>query len=114
MTHYTTPVPIKTSISLNSRLKSKFKIDNKLSYLDNLSLENLGEKLILSKESDLDTNIDSDVSVKLDTSEPHITRTNMDSVTAVLAVQKLVAGNQSSTKLKNLSRSRKNNLCKPY
>ena len=34
----------------------------------------------------------------------------MDSVTAVLAVQKLATGNQSSTKLKHLSRSRKNNF----
>ena len=34
----------------------------------------------------------------------------MDSVTAVLAVQKLATGSQSSTKLKHLSRSRKNSF----
>ena len=56
----------------------------------------------------MDTDSDSDVSVKLDTSEPHVSRTIVDSVTAVLAVQKLATGNQSSTKLKHFSRSRKN------
>ncbi len=45
-----------------------------------------------------------------DTPEPHVPRTVVDSVTAVLAVQKLATGNQSSTKLKHLSRSRKNNF----
>ena len=58
----------------------------------------------------MDTDSDSNVSVKSDTSEPHVPRTIVDSVTAVLAVQKLVTGNQSSTKLKHLSRSKNNFL----
>ena len=58
----------------------------------------------------MDTDSDSDVSAKLDISEPHVPRTIVDSVTAVLAVQQLATGNQSSTKLKHLSRSRKNNF----
>ena len=53
----------------------------------------------------MDTNSDSDVSVKLHIPKPHVPRTIVDSVTAILAVQKLVTGNQSSTKLKHLSRS---------
>ena len=76
-------------------------------YLDNVSLKNLKEKSILSKASDMDTDSDLDVSEKSDTSEPHVPRTKIDSVTAVLAVQKLVTGNQPLTKLKHLSRSKK-------
>ena len=70
------------------------------------------DKSILSTASEMDTNSDSDVSVKSDISEPHVPRTIVDSVTAVLAVQKLATGNQSSTKLKHLSGSRKNNFLK--
>ena len=55
----------------------------------------------------MDTDSNSDVSAKSDTSAPHGPKTIVDLVTAVLAVQKLVTGNQSSTKLKHLSRSRK-------
>ena len=58
----------------------------------------------------MDAVSDSDVSVKLDTSEPHVPRTIVDSVTAGLAVKKLVNGNQSLRKLKHLSRSSKNNF----
>ena len=58
----------------------------------------------------MDTDSNLDVSVKSDTSEPHGPKTIMDSVTAVLAVQKLVTRNQSLTKLKHLSRSHKNNF----
>ncbi len=53
----------------------------------------------------MDTDSDFDVSETLDTSEPHVPRTKMDSVTTVLAVQKLATGDPSSTKLKHLSRS---------
>ena len=95
---------------MNSELNSKSNIKNKSRYLDNLSLKNFEEKLILSIASDMDTNSDLDVSVKSDTSEPHVPRTKMDSVTAVHAVQKLVTGNQSSTKLKHSSRSHQNNF----
>ncbi len=56
------------------------------------------------------TNSDSYVSVNLDISVPHVPRTIVDSVTAVLAVQKLATGNQSLTKLKHFSRSCKNNF----
>ena len=41
----------------------------------------------------MDTDSDSDVSVKLDTSEPHATRAKMNSVTAALAFQKLATRN---------------------
>ncbi len=68
------------------------------------------ENQFFSNASNMDTNSDSDVSVKLDTSEPHVPRTKKDSVTAVLAVQKLVTRNQSLTKLKHLSMSHKNNF----
>ena len=51
-----------------------------------------------------------DVSVKPDTSEPSALRAIFDSVTTVLTVQKLVTRNQSSTKLKDLSRGLKNNF----
>ena len=81
MKHYTTPGP-------NSRLNSKFKIDNKLTYLDNISLHNIEEKLLMSEKSNVDTNSEYDVSVNLDTSEPHATMAKMDSVTAVLSVEK--------------------------
>ncbi len=60
--------------------------------------------MVLSNESDMDINSDWDVSVKLDSSEPNVTRAQMDSVTAVLAVQKLLTEKQSLTKLKHLSR----------
>ncbi len=58
----------------------------------------------------MDTNAGSDVSVKLDTSVPHVPRTIVDSVTAVLAVKNLAARNLSLTKLKHLSKSHKNNF----
>ena len=58
----------------------------------------------------MDTNSELDTSVKLDTSEPGAPRAQMDSVTAVCAIQKLVTGNQSMTKLKLLSRRGKNNF----
>ncbi len=58
----------------------------------------------------MNTDSDSDVSVKSDTSEPHVSRIIVDSVTVVLAVQKLVIRNQSSKKLKHLSRSHKHNF----
>ena len=44
---------------------------------------------------------DLDVSVKSDTSEPHVPTTIVDSVTAVLSVQKIVFRNHFSTKLKH-------------
>ena len=47
------------------------------------------------EKSDIDTNSDLDISVKSDTSEPSALRAQMDSVTAVLDVQKLVTGCQS-------------------
>ncbi len=65
---------------------------------------------MLSKESNLDMNSDLGVSVKPDTSEPSAPRAHMDSVTAVLAVQKQVTRNQSWTKLKHLCRSCTNNF----
>ena len=95
---------------MNSKINSNLNTNNKSTHLENSSLENLEDKSILSTASDMDTNSDSDVSKKSDISEPHVPRTIVDSVTAVLAVQKLVTGNQSSTKLKHLSRSRKNNF----
>ena len=55
-------------------------------------------------------NIISSISKKSETSEPHVPRTKMNSVTAVLAVQKLATRNQSLTKLKYLSRGHKNNF----
>ncbi len=55
-------------------------------------------------------NIISSISKKSETSEPHVSKKKVDSVTTVLAVQKLMIGNQSLTKLKHLSRSRKNNF----
>ncbi len=58
----------------------------------------------------MDTNSDSEFSVKSDIPEPHVPRTVVDSVTVVLAVQKSAAGSQSSTKLKHLSRSCKHNV----
>ncbi len=58
----------------------------------------------------MDTNSELDTSVKLDTSEPGAQRVQMDLVTAVCAIQKLVTGNQSMTKLKLLSRRGKNNF----
>ena len=95
---------------MNSKLNSNLKTNNKSTYLENSFLENLEDKLILSTASDMDTNSDLDVSVKSHIPELHVPRTIVDSVTAVLAVQTLVTGNQSSTKLKHLSRSHKNNF----
>ncbi len=42
--------------------------------------------MIVSIVSNMDTDSDSDASIKLDTTDPHVPRTNKDSVTAVLAV----------------------------
>ena len=105
---------MKTTNLLNPEINSKINLTNKSNHLEYLFSKNLEDNLISPTTSDMDTDSDLDVSAKADTTEPHVPRTMVDSVTAVLAVQKLVAGNQSSTKLKNLSRSRKNNLCKPY
>ena len=85
---------------MNSKINSNLNKNNKSTYL-----ENLEEKSILSKASDMHTDSDLDVLEKSDISEPHVPRTIVDSVTAVLAVQKLATGNQSLTKLKHLSRS---------
>ena len=74
---------------MNSKLNSDLKTSNKLTHLEILSSKNLEDKSILSKASDMDSDSDSDVSIKSDTSEPHVSRTIVDSVTAVLAVQKL-------------------------
>ncbi len=81
-----------------------------MTYLENSSLENLEVESILSAASDMDTDSDSDVSVKSEMSVPNVPRKIVASVTAALAVQKLVTGNQSSTKLKHLSKSHKNNF----
>ncbi len=81
-----------------------------MNHLENLSSKNLEDNLILSTASDMNTDSGSDVSVESDITEPHVSRTIVDSVTAVLVVQKLAPGNQSSTKLKHLSMSRKNNF----
>ena len=86
---------------MNPKINSNLNTNNKLIYLENSSLENLEEKSILAAASDMDTNSDSDVSVKLDVSGPHVPRTTVDSVTAVLAVEKLATRNQSLTKLKH-------------
>ncbi len=101
---------MKTTNSLNSKLNSDLETNNKLTHLEILSSKNLEDKSILSTASDMNTDSDLDVSIKSDTAEPHVSRTIVDSVTAVLAVQKLVTRNQSSTKLKHLSRSCKNNF----
>lgn len=82
---------------MNPNIDSNLKTNKKSTYLENLSLENLEEKLILSTASDMDTDSDLDVSVKSDTAEPHVPRTIVDSVTAVLALQKLATGSQPST-----------------
>ncbi len=84
------------------------KFDNKSTYLDNISLKNVKENLILSKESDMDTDSYFNNMIELDKSEPHATRVKTDSVTAVLSVKNLVTRKQSSTKLKHFSRSGKN------
>ena len=97
--------PINTTNLLNSKINSNLNTNNKSTNLENSSLENHEDKSILSTASDMDTNSDSDVSVKLDIPEPYVPRTIVDSVTAVLALQKLATGNQSSTKFKHLSRS---------
>ncbi len=62
-------------------------MNNKATCLNNSSLENHEDKLILSTASDMDTNLDSDVSAKSDISEPHVPGKIVDSVTAVLAVK---------------------------
>ncbi len=64
----------------------------------------------MSSASDMDTDSDSDVPMIPDTAELPVTRTKVDSVTAVLAVQKIATGNQSSTRFKHLSRSCNNNF----
>ncbi len=89
---------------LNPKINANLNANNKSVYLENSSLENLEENSILAAASDMDTYSDLDISGKSDTSGPHVPRTLVDSVTAVLAVQKLATRNQSSTKLKHLSR----------
>ena len=101
---------MKTTNILNSKLSSKINSTNKPNYVETLSSKNLEDNSAFSTSADMDTDSNSDVSTKPDTTEPHVPRTMVDSVTAVLAVQKLATGNQSSTKLKHLSRSRKNNF----
>ena len=59
-----------------------------MTYIENLYFENLEEKSILSAASDMDTDSDLDVSVKLETSVPHVPSPIVNSVTALLAVQK--------------------------
>ena len=99
---------------MNSILISDLKTNNKLTHLEILSSKHLEDHSISSSASDMDTDSDADVSVKSDTTEPHVSRTIVDSVTAVLAIQKLVTGNQSLTKLKHLSRSCKNNFLESH
>ena len=95
---------------MNSKINSNLNANNKSTYLENSSLKNLEEESISQAASDMDTDSDSDVSGNLDISVTHVPRTIVDSVTAVLAVQKLATGNQSLTKLKHLSRSCQNNF----
>ena len=90
---------------MNSKINSNLITNNKSTYLENSSLENLEEESISQAASDMDTNSDSVVSGNSDISLPHVPRTIVDSVTAVLADQKLVTRTQSSTKLKHLSRN---------
>ena len=66
-----------------------------MTHLDNSSLKNIQEILISTAASDMDTNSESVVSVQLDTSEPPVPKTLVNSVMAVLDVQKLATGNQS-------------------
>ena len=101
---------MKTTNILNPEINSKINTKNKPNHLENLSSKTLEDNSIFSTASDMDTDSNSEVSAKLDRTEPHVSRTIVDSVTAVLAVQKLATGSQSSTKLKHLSRSRKNNF----
>ena len=91
---------------MNPEINSKINLTSKSNHLENLFSKNLEDNSISSTTSDMDTDSDLDVSAKADTTEPHVPRTMVDSVTAVLAVQKLA----TSTKLKHLSRSRKNNF----
>ncbi len=95
---------------MNPKINSNINANNKATYLENSSLKNLEEKSSLLAAYDMETDSDLDVAVKSDMSVPYVQRTIVDSVTAVLVVQKLATGNQSLTKLKCLSRSRKNNL----
>ena len=101
---------MKTTHLLNPEINSKINLKNKSNHLQSLSSKNLEDNTNLSTTSDMDTDSDSNVSAKADTTEPHVPRTMVDSVTAVLALQKLANGNQSLTKHKHLSRSRKNNF----
>ena len=101
---------MKTTNILNPEINSKINTKNKPNHLENLSSKTLEDNSIFSTASDMDTDSSSEVSAKSDRTEPHVSRTIVDSVTAVLAVQKLATGSQSSTKLKHLSRSRKNSF----
>jgi hypothetical protein len=101
---------MKTTNILNPEINSKINTKNKPNHLENLSSKTLEDNSIFSTASDMDTDSNSEVSAKSDRTEPHVSRTIVDSVTAVLAVQKLTTGSQSSTKLKHLSRSRKNSF----
>jgi hypothetical protein len=73
-------------------------------------LKNLKNTSNLSPNFDVDPNSVRDTLHKSRSIEPSEPQKSMDSVTAVLAVQKLATGSQSLTKLKHLSRSRKNNF----
>ena len=75
---------MKTTNLLNSKINSNLNTNNKSTYLENSSLENLEDKSILSSAYDMDTASDSDISAKLDISEPHVPRTIVDSVTQYL------------------------------
>ena len=66
--NYTTPGPINPTNIFNRIINSNSKPNNKSTYLENLSFNNLEEKSIFSKASNMDTDSDSDISLKLDTS----------------------------------------------
>ena len=72
-----------------------------------VTLKNLKDTSNLSTNFDVDPNSVRDTLHESKSIEPSNPQKSMDSVTAVLAVQKLAAGSQSSTKLKHLSRSLK-------
>ncbi len=56
-------------------MNSNLNANDKSTYLENSTLENLEEELISSAASDMDTNSDLNVSVKSDTYEPYVPRT---------------------------------------
>ena len=69
-------------------MNSNLHTNNESTHNENSSFENLEEKSMLSAASDMDTDSDSNVSIILDTPEPHVPRAVVDSVTAILAVKK--------------------------